>query len=89
MTQRPLERGDFFDDVSGEMFWLLYQNRHTLPHSIDIFNLEEWAALPGDVRDAVINDHENGQNVIASDYPGHYNWSMFCLLEELSDAGTK
>jgi len=73
------------DDFPSEMFWLMYQQRHTLPIGIDIESQEEWDALPAEIRDAVVEDFDD--NAIVIGHPGHYNWSMFCLLEWLYEQG--
>jgi len=71
------------DDFVREIGWVLYSNRKTLPESVDIEAEEPLAEIPTDVLQ-VLTDDWNDPDVkhFAADIASHYNWTMFCILED-------
>lgn len=71
------------DDFVREIGWVLYSNRKTLPDSVDIEAEEPLAEIPTHVLKVLVDDW-NDHNVqhFAADIASHYNWTMFCILED-------
>ena len=83
------------DDFTSEMAYVLYYNRHRLPMAIGVdpddewkFDNQEWEEMvPKYIRELVERDFYSGEKKFAADVMSHYNWTMFCLWEDLYEAG--
>ncbi len=71
------------DDFVREIAWLLYSNKDTLPESLDIESDDPFKDVPTFILDALARDY-NDPNLqhFAVGLPSHYNWTMFCVLED-------
>ncbi len=71
-------------DFVREIGWVLYSNKDTLPASVDIDDESPLDVLPTFVLEALVRDWNDPsiEQHFAADIVSHYNWTMFCVLED-------
>lgn len=71
------------DDFTREIGWVLYSNKDTLPHAVDVEADAPLDELPTEILEVLVRDwNDPNEHHFAADIASHYNWTMFCILED-------